>query len=292
MGIPRYPETRPITLEDKPHLDGIFTALQPRISELTFANLYLFRTVHNYRLAMVDDALVVRGRGYDGEEYFLPPLSGDVDGALAVLLADGLTLYGADDEFAARHLRSEKVTLAEDRANFDYLYLRSELAELPGNRFHKKKNRVNYFASRHDYSVEPFAGTHRQGCIRLLDRWRDVHDGIDSNSLAAETEADREALEGATLLGLEGLVVLAGGEVRAFVLGERLNSVTSVCHFEKADPFMDGLYQLIDREFNSRLFTDCTYVNREQDLGEANIRQSKLSYHPVELIKKYRARRR
>ena len=86
-------------------------------------------------------------------------------------------------------------------------------------------------------------------------------------------------------------MALVEGEVKGFVLGERLNRETSVCHFEKADPFLDGLYQLIDREFNRLLFTDCTYANREQDLGEPNLRESKLSYHPVELVRKFRVRR-
>jgi hypothetical protein len=94
----------------------------------------------------------------------------------------------------------------------------------------------------------------------------------------------------AVTLGLEGIVVLVEGKVKAFTLGERLSSETSVCHFEKGDPFLDGIYQLIDREFNRLLFTDCTYVNREQDLGIMNLRESKLSYHPVELVKKFRIR--
>ena len=92
-------------------------------------------------------------------------------------------------------------------------------------------------------------------------------------------------------LGLEGVVVLVEEKVKAFALGERLNSETSVCHFEKGDPFLDGIYQLVDREFSRLLFTGCTYINREQDLGMMNLRGSKLSYHPVEMVKKFRARR-
>ena len=92
-------------------------------------------------------------------------------------------------------------------------------------------------------------------------------------------------------LGLEGVVLLVEEKVKAFTLGERLNNETSACHFEKGDPFLDGIYQLINREFSRLLFTDCTYVNREQDLGMMNLRGSKLSYHPVELVKKFRVRR-
>ncbi len=289
--IPRYPATRPLALAHKPLLDPLFAVLQPRVSELTFANLYLFREAHAYRLTLVEDSTVVLGQGYGGEEYFLPPLGGDVAGVLRLLLERGMTLYGADEPFAARYLAGEGVVVEEDRDAFDYLHLRKELAELPGNRFHKKKNRINYFIVRHSFSVAVYGATHREGCLALLGEWRRVRGGIDSPSLELETKAAAEALLLTDRLGLEGVVVLVEGRVAAFALGERLNRDTAVCHFEKADPFMEGVSQLVDREFNRLLFADCTYTNREQDLGEPGLRAAKLSYHPVELVKKFRARR-
>ncbi|MFZ3207783.1 MAG: hypothetical protein WA140_02990 [Geobacteraceae bacterium] len=55
MEIPPYPLARELTLGDKPLLDEIFFRLQPRVSELTFAGLYLFRLAHAYRLTGVGD---------------------------------------------------------------------------------------------------------------------------------------------------------------------------------------------------------------------------------------------
>ncbi|MBT0892775.1 DUF2156 domain-containing protein [Geobacter hydrogenophilus] len=289
--IPGFPASRPLSLADKPFFDAVFAELQPRVSEITFANLYLFREAHGYRLALAGDSLVVLGKGYGGEEYFLPPLGGDVAGALRVLLGAGMSLYGADEPFVSRFLAVEGVAVEEDRDAFDYLHLRQELAELPGNRFHKKKNRINYFTARHSFTVELYGEAHRDGCLALLDEWRRVRNGIDSPSLGLEAKAGAEALMLADSLGLEGVVVLVEGRVAAFALGERLNRDTAVCHFEKNDPFMEGVSQLVDREFNRLLFTDCTWTNREQDLGEPGLRAAKLSYHPVELVKKYRARR-
>ena len=292
MDIPRYPERRALDLADRPILDAAFSLLQPRISEFTFANLYLFRKAHRYELSMVKDALVVFGRGYGGEEYFLPPLSGDINGALAELFDDSLTLYGADDQLLNGFLSLRNdLEISEDRDSFDYLYLRQELAELPGNRFHKKKNRINYFSKRHEYLIEPFAPEHLEHALKFLDEWRRIRSGIESPSMMLETDAAGEALKMASVLGLEGLIVFVEGEVRAFVLGEKLNDTTSLCHFEKADPFLEGLYQLIDREFCRLCFVESIYVNREQDLGEPNLRASKLSYHPIELVKKFRVRK-
>ncbi|MBT0662890.1 DUF2156 domain-containing protein [Geobacter pelophilus] len=289
--IPEFPVDRPLELSDKSLLDRLFTDLQPQVSELTFAGLYLFRIAHDYRLTMIDESLVILGKGYDGEPRFLPPMSGDIRGALQVLFDAGMTLYGADDAFVERYLQDEGLLVSEDRDAFDYLYLRSDLAELPGNRYHKKKNRINYFTSRHDYLVEIFRDEFIVGCLELLAEWQRVRGAEASRSSLLEVDATAEALRLAGQLGLEGVVVLADGRLRAFALGERLNTTTSVCHFEKSDPFMEGVSQLVDREFNRLLFTDCSYVNREQDLGEPGLRGAKLSYHPVGFVRKYRADR-
>lgn len=291
MEIPSYPASRPLDLADKPLLDAKFSVLQPRASELTFAGLYLFRNAHDYRLTMAGDSLLVLGRGYSGERYCLPPLGGDVEGAFEVVWGDGLELYGADETLAERCLKRGGVVAAEDRDAFDYLYLREELATLPGNRFHKKKNRINYFAVRHDYDVAPFSEQYREGCRSLLEVWQATAAGDEKPSFGLEIAATAEAVEMAELLGLEGVVVTVAGKVKAFSLGERLNAETTVCHFEKTDPFMEGLSQLINREYSRLLFTDCTFVNREQDLGDAGLRSAKLSYHPVEMVKKFRIRR-
>ncbi len=287
--IPTFPTTRPLELTDKPLLDPIFGDLQPRVSELTFAGLYLFRNAHSYHITMAGDSVTILGKGYDGGALFLPPLTGDIQSALRLLFGSGLQLYGADEPFADRYLADDRILLIEDRDAFDYLYLRSELAELAGRRYHKKKNRVNYFTLRHSHSIELFDDRYAEGCRDLLGEWERVRADDSNRSVASEVESNVEAISMADTLGLEGVVVLVEGRVKAFALGERLSTTTSVCHFEKSDPFMEGISQLVEREFNRLLFTDCIWVNREQDLGEPGLRGAKLSYHPVELVKKFRA---
>jgi len=288
--IPLHPAARPLELADRELLQGHFRALQPLVSELTFANLFLFRRVHHYTVTRVAGSLVIFGRGYDGRPYFLPPLSGDRGGTARRLLLEGHVLYGADERFLAENIAGEEFIRSEDRDNDDYLYLRSELAELPGHRFHKKKNRINYFTSRHNFTVEPYSGRHLSGALQLLEEWQRVHDDEKNSSLAAETAATREGLELAAELGLSGVVVLIDGRVAAFALGELLNATTAVCHFEKAGPFHEGLAQLVNREFSRSQPADCTCINREQDLGETGLREAKLSYHPVAMVRKYRVR--
>jgi len=290
MEIPSYPASRPLDIGDKPLLDDLFRQIQPHVSELTFAGLYLFRRAHDYHLTLLGDALVLLGKGYDDKRYFMPPLGGNVAGALDVLFGAGMDLYAADEAFAAQYLAGMGLEVTEDRDSFDYLYLREDLATLPGNRFHKKKNRINYFSTRHEFEVSFYAPEHRTDCLALLDAWYRMAEQQEKTSLDLELEATAEGLCKAGELGLEGVVITVAGAVKAFAMGERLNRETAVCHFEKADPFMEGLSQLVNREFSRFLFTDCRYINREQDLGEPGLRTAKLSYHPVELVKKFRAR--
>lgn len=287
MEIPHYPASRPIGISDKPLLDRLCDEMQPRISELSFAGLYLFRKSHAYRLSLLADSVVVQGAGYDGSEYFLPPLGGDTAAALKVMFADGRTLYGPETGAAAGFFSADAAVITPLRDSFDYLYLREDLALLPGSRFHKKKNRINYFTSRHDYSVDIYSDGYLSQCLELLKVWTKGHHGEASGPLLQETDAAAEALHCAGQLGLEGVVIRVNGRVAAFALGERLNRDTSVCHFEKADPFVEGLFQLVNREFARLLFQDCRFINREQDLGDAGLRSAKLSYHPVELVNKY-----
>jgi len=289
MEIPVYPASRALNMADKPLLDRLYEELQPRVSELTFAGMYLFRAAHDYRIASIAESVVLLGNGYDGAPYCLPPLGGDVAAATARLLSDKRIMYGVDQPFLDEFCNGEQYEITEDRDSFDYLYLREELATLPGSRFHKKKNRVNYFTVRHQYQVAHYSAEHLQGCLDLLQSWlASSQQPTPKRTSILEAEAAAEGLRCAVELDLQGIVILVDGVVAAFALGERLNESTAVCQFEKADPFKEGLYQLINREFARLLFTDCIYLNREQDLGDTGLRTAKLSYHPLELIRKYK----
>ena len=108
MMIPNHPSSKPLDISDKPELDRLFAELQPQVSELTFANLYLFRKAHDYQLGRIGGSLIVTGCGYDGNRYCLPPLGGDMKEALTALSNDKMTIYGADESLA-QHCRDTHI---------------------------------------------------------------------------------------------------------------------------------------------------------------------------------------
>ncbi len=59
-------------------------------------------------------------------------------------------------------------------------------------------------------------------------------------------------------------------------------------HFEKGDTEYAGIYQAINQMFLENSETECTFVNRMQDLDDDGLRRAKLSYRPVKFLKKFR----
>jgi hypothetical protein len=87
--------------------------------------------------------------------------------------------------------------------------------------------------------------------------------------------------------GVKGGAILINEKVEAFTLGEPLNPETVVIHIEKANPAYEGLYPTIHQAFLEHQWSEYTYINREQDLGEVGLRKAKESYFPHHMVNKY-----
>ena len=71
--IPSYPDACELTLELRPKLHPRFQNLPDGVSEFTFANLYLFRRDHHYRISSLPgDLVVITGRDGSRPFFMLP----------------------------------------------------------------------------------------------------------------------------------------------------------------------------------------------------------------------------
>lgn len=278
---PKYPKFAGLNREARDFLQPALKALEPEVSELTFANLYLFRKAHGYMLSALPDGSPVISGEDDGAAFFilpavLPPIE---------LLADLFRRFGSMKcvtENRAKELSELGFSVAEDRDNFDYLYSRQELSSLAGRRYHRKKNLVNYFTGRYRYEAGPLLPEHGKDALAILEEWRAGEDG------PGDYEAAREGLELSEELGLCGGIYFVEGRPAAYTLGEELNTRTFVIHFEKGAPGFKGLLQFVNKSFASILPEKYELINREQDLGLAGLRKAKMSYRPTGFVRKYR----
>lgn len=281
--IPGYPDAAAVTLAMRPLLHPRFQSLSEGISEFTFANIYLFRTEHNYSISrLLDGTLVILGKDEE-RRFFMSPFGLPDKSLLETLIRDHGRMKCVSTTQKPL-LEAMGFTVTEDRDNFDYLYLRRELAELTGRKFQKKRNLIKAFINNYHYEGRPLLEEYLPDALNILEIWRQEHDSLGDYSAA------REALEKSEELQLCGGIYYADGEPAAYSLGEELACGSSfVIHFEKALNRYKGLYQFVNQAFASIISDPYTTLNREQDLGQEGLRHAKLSYRPIGFVEKYAA---
>ena len=295
-------EFKNLTLEDKPIIDRYFKQVQPRNSECTFTNLFIWRDCYEVQWAIVDGLLVIKP-GQQDETWILQPYGDytacDLRSVFAQLdeyfSAQGLPfIMRAVTEPFAQLLEEEYPGLfyfEDERDLADYLYLGDDLRELKGRKYHSKRNHLSNFRKNYtDYVYEPMTKDMIDEVWAYLEDWcrqKSCSGSLDSG-LHCEQKAIKEALAYFEQLDYTGAVIRLEGKIAAFTLGEQLNDDTVVVHVEKANGDITGLYSAINQEYLQHEWQEMMYVNREEDTGAEGLRKAKLSYHPVELVKKYK----
>jgi len=284
LTLPRYPEFKPVGLEDQDVLRGYLDDGSSEVCELNFANIFIWKDSEHPRWTVLNGSLCVLVEPEFEGAYCLPPVGGErVPETIEACLRHAPRLSRVPEAFVERYGAGFKVE--EDPGNFDYIYSRLELAELKGKKFDGKRNRIRKFESTFSHEYHPLTPSDVPGCVRLLEDWFEEKNG--DLCIRAEKKAILQALASFLRLGLKGGVVKVGGRVEAFTLGGRLTADMAVIPIEIANPGLVGLAQWINREFVLREWEGTALVNREQDMAIEGLRKAKQSYHPLRLVKKY-----
>lgn len=306
---------RDLTEEDVALLDAYFDGYDYQASSHTFIANYIWRDTHKITWQVIGDYLCVAGLGTletEEEEYFMSfpltrtgtyekdKLRETIDTARKIFESKGkrfeISLIPESLASLLKEIYGSQVELIHDRDDDDYIYLREDLVNLSGRKLHQKKNHLNFFRRTYDYTYEEITPETAREVLDFLERinrqkleempeeWKTI--------LELETRAIDELLSLLHTGRLLSGVIRIDGQIEAVTIGEfaRTNSHESVLvHVEKANPEFRGIYQAINHDFCCHLPEDVVYVNREEDMGMENLRQTKLSYKPVKLAEKYEA---
>ena len=268
--------------------------------EYSYANLYMWG---RQRIAFRDGFALIFSQYDRYSLYPFPVGQGDLKQALDAIIADAgkrgipcrISSLGKAECEILEALYPGQFHIHVDRDAFDYVYRTEDLATLKGKKYQSKRNFVNRFlANFPDNALIPLDSSTVPLAKEVAEKW--FASRLEADPLA-DFRLERIALDRAfsrlQALGLEGLILMAGGQPIAMTMGSFLSEDTFDVHFEKALDGFDGAYPYINQSFARHLqekYPALRYLNREDDMGIPGLRKAKLSYHPDHMVEKYWAR--
>ena len=282
----------PIQLERQSEYFEFLDACQEKASDYSFLNLWGWADVYGLEWAWTPELIWIR-QSRPGEKYWAPV--GDWQ------RADWIKTLGTHFSGAVSFGRVPEALLQTwqqtpgldcnarpSREHWDYLYSVTDLVQLKGNKYHKKKNLLNQFRKSYESRYLPLNADNIHQTVRMQEDWCTWRDCASQAALDSENQVIANVLNNwQKFHRLMGGAVMVETEMAGYTVAERLSEEMLVIHFEKGNHEFKGIYQAINQMFLENEGQGFDRVNREQDLGSEGLRKAKLSYNPLGFIEKF-----
>ena len=285
----------PLDPEIKTQYDAILMK-QNRGCEYSFANLYLWG---RQKAAFLRGHLVFFSQFNRRSVYLFPVGEGDKKPVLDAIIHDAaqrgipcrLTGLLQEDCELVEQLYPGRFRIHHDRDSYDYVYAISDLAELKGKKYQKKRNHLNrFFAAHPNHRAEPITEENLPEVKNLVEQWyaqREQQTPLMDYHM--ERAAIFKALEKKDKLNMEGFLLWVDGQPAAMSMASPLTETVYDVHFEKALSGVESAYAAINYYFARYLrekYGAVKWLNREDDMGLEGLRKAKLSYNPAYMVEK------
>lgn len=270
-----------------------------RTCDFSYGGILMWVEYFNYEYTIFNDTLFIKGVLEDNRA--VPAFSIPVG---RMTLRQGVELLGeycrrkgmalefsAVPEYAVEELVNAGAKSIVELTDWgDYIYDINVLATLRGKKMAKKRNHVNQFATLYPDAIYlPLTPDKVDAVLDFMDSQEALSD--QSSAAKAEREMARKVVEMMRDpdFPMQGGVLEDKGRIVAFSAGD-VKGDTLFVHIEKADRDYAGSYEMINKAFVCDMLdrnSNLKYVNREDDGGDEGLRQAKMSYRPLEILRKY-----
>lgn len=255
--------------------------------------LYMWSDRHNYKYCISGGMLFIKAYYCGARSFYFPIGTGNINEAF-----DGIDAYCAKENcktIVFAFTDEQRVFLEErykdatsDEIRGDYVYPADDLKELPGKKYHNKKNHINKFKRLYpDYTFRRLEIGDITRVRAFLDIFYLVRNKVQPSFGEERTCIEKVLDNYAALPFLLGAILEANGEIVGFSIGEIYGGILYV-HIEKAFTDTEGAYSVLNNEF-AKMYAagGIEYIDREDDAGDPGLMQAKMSYHPCEILKSY-----
>lgn len=288
-----------LSLTDQRLFNRYLDLVPHELAVFSFANIFIWQALYTINWAIIEESLCIFFQDTIGCFMYLPPLT--IKKPSAELLQQ---VFAIMDKINKNRDISRIENIPQKELAYygvlgytyhdkdpDYLCLRSDLALLRGNKFKSQRAACNHFIKHNDYDFHRFSLVDRTSCFSLFNFWAKQRktqcaDEVYCGMLEDNRRVIKKAWANYKQLNFEGIVVRVNKRIKAFSFGYRLNRDTFCVLYEITDLAIKGLAQFIFRQFAQEL-KDYRYINIMDDSGLENLRKTKLSYRPKQLVKAY-----
>jgi hypothetical protein len=291
-----FGDFKPVAIDDLKTVKEQYRKFPPEHSDYLHGIMFTWKDYMTYKVLKEGEHLFILGE-HEGKRYLRPPVGPRTKKVYSDLL-DLASSDGLDPKISMIGKNTKEWMVTEfpelryesHRDYFDYIYLASDLADLPGKDYLKVRNYLNKFRKNNEYNVEPISNANLQETRDFLIRWCEHKGCQEEPFLLHERQANMNAIDHFFELELEGIVIRVDGRIEALSIFEEMTSDTVVIHYEKANFDISGLYQAINNEAAKVLMDRFTYIDRESDMGEEGLRRAKMKYRPHHMLEIFHAR--
>lgn len=286
-----------IEISDKDIITEFTSKYGGNSCENSFITLLIWADLYNNKYAISEGQLIIKSENAYGSTYRLP-LGDDLEKGIYLIKKNS----GEDfPEFWAEEserfnnfckLYGNFYNIKEERNAADYIYLRDDLANLCGKKYHSKRNHISAFSRKFDWHFEEISNNNIKKIEECSENWYLENNEIIDKYLVNEKNGLSKLLNNFEKLNLMGGGIFVDGKAVAFSIASKINEKYADVHYEKSlRNFAEG-YSVINNEMAKHILTEFEFLNREDDMGLEGLRKAKLSYKPYNLITKYSCRKR
>lgn len=286
-------EFRPVLLSDKPWVDELLAHSDFRGCEYTFGNNFCWQNIYDIKICRYKDFYLLK----NANGFFFPAGKGDIAEVISEIgrycknnnMPFNFATMNKISMLTLKEMYGSRAEVSTNPDYYDYIYSYEDLTELKGKKYHAKRNHIARF-SENNWTYEEIDESNIEECKVMNDEWCRRNGCSENPDKADEICAVKLGLDNFNALGYKGGLIRVNGAVQAFTFGEQTNSDTFVVHVEKAFTDFQGAYPMINKQFLLNSVSSARYINREEDMGEENLRKAKQSYYPCFMEEKFRVK--
>jgi len=284
---------RPVEVSDRARFDKALAVMKSQSCEACFPNIFMYREPYGIEFLETGGRIVVYERVARAIHYPLGKVTSPEElYAISKAFQDeGLTdggIYDVPEVFLDDYPDCDQLfDLEYDEGMIDYLFSIEKVATFTGPKLRKKHNLVKQFQASWPYAeVQKITAENIHIAAKLAYELNSRMEQCEF--LEEEALALKAGWENFEELGLQGILLFAEPDYPAGLsVYSMLHSDTVDVHFEKADHAVKGASQTLTWQLAVALRGKAKFMNREQDMNEANLRHAKRSLDPERFFKRY-----